>query len=226
MSFEFSCFISYPHGQKNVLVPFINDFVAGLEREIYAQTSKSVFVDEYLEGGDWLDEKIGPNLCKSACMILFYTPLYFATEHIYCARELKAMQDLETRRLKLLEDKGKGLIIPIILRGKKKFPRALQNQRKFYDFTDIEFNNPGDVFRAKFAKEIKEIAQYIVDRCDQLDEISPQLSHNCQAFRLPNAKEARQFVEEVLGREIVDIPVSFVIRTEDETINAEQHRGQ
>jgi hypothetical protein len=226
MSFEFSCFISYPHGQKNVLVPFINDFVDGLEREIYSQTSKSIFVDEYLEGGDWLDEKIGPNLCKSACMILFYTPLYFATEHIYCARELKAMQDLEERRLRFLEDKGKGLIIPIILRGKKKFPLALQNQRKFYDFTDIEFNNPGDVFRAKFAKEIKEIAQYIVDRCDQLDEISHQLSHNCQAFRLPDAKEARQFVEGVLGKEIVDIPVSFVIRTEDETANTEQHRGQ
>src|SRR5688572_5088633 len=158
MSFEFCCFISYPHGQKNVLVPFINDFVDGLEKEIFAQTSKRVFVDKYLEGGDWLDEEIGPNLCKSACMILFYTPLYFATEHIYCARELKAMEDLEQKRMGMLKDKGKGLIIPIVLRGEKKFPQTLKSKRLYYDFTAIEFNNPTDILKVKYAKEIKEIA--------------------------------------------------------------------
>lgn len=226
MSFEFSCFISYPHGQKNVLVPFINDFVDGLEKEIYAQTSKTVFVDKFLEGGDWLDEKIGPNLCRSACMILFYTPLYFATEHIYCARELKAMQDLEEKRLKLLGDKGKGLIIPIVLRGEKKFPNALRNKRLYYNFTAIEFNNPSDILQVKYSKEIKEIAQYIVDRCDQLDEIFHQLSHNCSAFRLPDDDEARQFVETVLEKKIVDIPVSFVIRTEDEGNGGDKNSGQ
>jgi hypothetical protein len=224
MSFEFSCFISYAHGQRNVMVSFINDFVDGLEREIYAQINKTVFVDKYLEGGDWLDESISLNLCKSACMILVYTPLYFATEHVYCARELKAMQDLEERRLKLVENK-KGLIIPIIVRGKENFPQVL-NKRKVYDFTSIEFNDPGDVFRAKFASEIKAIAQYIVDRCHQLDKISSQLSHNCEAFRLPDADEARQFVETVLRKEIVDNPVLFPTRTQDEigsgAINGEQ----
>ena len=74
-----------------------------------------------------LDEEIGPDLCKSACMILIYTPLYFDTEHIYCARELKAMQESgSTAPLRLIGDKGKGLIIPIVLRGEKTLPKGLK----------------------------------------------------------------------------------------------------
>jgi hypothetical protein len=217
MSFEFCCFISYPHGQSNVLVPFISDFVDGLEKEVYAQTSKKVFVDQkYLQGGDWLDEEIGPSICRSACMILFYTPLYFDTDHIYCARELKAMQDLEEKRLNLLKDKGKGLIIPIILRGEKKFPEQLSKKRLYYNFTAIEFNNPTDIIRVKYSKEIKEIAEYIIDRCDQLEQVSGGLSHNCETFRLPNSDEAKEFVETVLGKKIVDVPVPFVIRSDNQ----------
>ena len=214
MAFPYCCFISYPHGQENVLVPFVEDFVKGLETEIYAQTRKKVWIDyKFLKGGFRLDEEIGPDLCKSACMILIYTPLYFDTEHLYCARELKAMQELEAQRLCVIGDKGKGLIIPIVLRGEKRFPKALSKERLYYNFTDIEFNNPTETIRAKHAKEIREIAEYIIDRCEHLDEVENQIQHNCDEYRLPSTTSAQDFVATVLEKKIVEVVVPFVGRT-------------
>jgi len=124
MAFEYCCFISYPHGQENVLVPIVDDFVQGLKKELGAQDRRPLWFDQVLTGGRQVDEAIDAGLCKSACMIMLYTPLYFDTEHTYCAQELKAMQDLEEERLKFLNDKSAGLIIPVILRGEKRFPEA------------------------------------------------------------------------------------------------------
>ena len=218
MPYEYCCFISYPHGQDDVLVPFVKELVKGLEKEIYAQTKKRVWFDvDCLQGGSRIDQEIGPDICKSVCMILIYTPLYFDTEHVYCARELKAMQDLEERRLKVVKDKGKGLIIPIVLRGANRFPSALSQERLFYKFTDIQFNNPEEKVQVKYAKEILDIANYIVDRCFSLDEVADQLPHDCDTFALPSYDEAKQFVEKVLGKNISEVAVPFVVRTPEST---------
>lgn len=217
MAFEFCCFISYPHGQKDYLKPYIKNFVKGLENEVYAQTKKKIFVDyDCLEGGNWLDEKIGPSICKSVCMIFLYTPLYFDTEHTYCARELKAMELIEKQRMDLLKDKSNGLIIPIILRGPKRFPEAIKKRRIYYDFNDIEYNDPNVTISTKFPKEIKKIAEYIIDRCYDLKAIENH-QHNCDAYPMPSEQEAIEFVETVLGEKIVDAPVNFVNRTETST---------
>jgi len=216
MAFDYCCFVSYPHGQGDVLVPFVNDFVDGLKTEIGAQTRKKVWIDyEFIKGGYRLDEEIGPDLCRSACMILLYTPLYFDTEHTYCARELKAMQELEEQRLQLLKDKGKGLIVPVILRGQKRFPKALSEKRMCYEFTGIEFNNPEEKIRVKYAKQIREIAEYIVERCELLDEIAGSLPADCEKFCLPSPTDAKAFVEMVLKKAITEVAVQFVVRTEE-----------
>ncbi len=132
MAYDYCCFVSYPRGQNNEMVPLVEDFVAGLEKEIKLQIRKDVWIDyKFLKGGTRLDQEIGPTICKSACMLLIYTPLYFDTEHTYCARELTAMQQLEEKRLSLLRDKGKGLIIPVIIRGEKRFPKALSENRLY-----------------------------------------------------------------------------------------------
>src|SRR5688500_16106433 len=109
MAFEFCCFISYPHVQEEVLVPTVDYFVQGLKREIGAMDRRPLWFDQVLTGGRRIEEAIGAGLCKSACMIMLYTPLYFDEEHVYCARELKAMQDLEEERLRTLQDKSFGL---------------------------------------------------------------------------------------------------------------------
>src|SRR2546426_8403805 len=119
MPLEYSCFISYPHGKGKSLESFIKEFVAALSDEIYAQTRKDIWVDyKRLEGGYLFNEQIAADLCKTACMITIYTPLYFDREHTYCAREFKAMEDLETERTRILKNKmdpARGLIIPIVL---------------------------------------------------------------------------------------------------------------
>jgi hypothetical protein len=218
MGYEYCCFISYPHGQDNVLVPFVEDFVKGLETEIKAIMRRKVWVDyNFIKGGNRLDEEIGPDICRSVCMILLYTPLYFDTEHTYCARELKAMQDLESQRLKSLKDKGKGLIIPIVLRGEKRFPKVLSESRVYYRFTDIEFNDPKLKISEKYAKELKEIAEYIFDRCEQLDQVAGKSSHDCESFCLPSPEDAKRFVETVLGKTITDVAVPFVVRTDQDS---------
>jgi hypothetical protein len=215
MAFEYCCFVSYPHGQDDVLVPFVDDFVKGLETEIKAQTRKKVWIDyKFMTGGYRLDQEIGPDLCKSACMVMLYTPLYFDEEHTYCARELKAMQELEERRLLPLKDKGKGLIVPIILRGPKKFPKVLSDKGLYYDFTDIELNDPTEKIRVRYAKEIREIAEYIIDRCDCLDEVADSLPVDCDKYCLPSVGDAKLFVETVLGKKITSVAVPFVVRTE------------
>lgn len=211
MPYEYCCFVSYPHGQNNVLVPLVQKIVEALKKEIGAQIRKEIWLDaDFLQAGQLLDDEIGSKLCKSACMILFYTPLYFDTEHIYCARELKAMQLLEEQRLKLLKEKTNGLIIPIILRGEKKYP--LGKRWKYYSFTDIEMNDPIEQIPIKYAREIRSIAEYIIDRCAELDEVLASNPYDCSQYFLPSAEEAKEFVETVLKKKILDVQVSFVGR--------------
>jgi hypothetical protein len=210
MAFEYCCFISYPHGQDDVLRPIVKNFLEGLEVEIKALTrTKPAWTDHIMKGGNKVPETIGLNLCKSACMILLYTPLYFDAENVWCAREFQAMQKLENKRLCLLADKSNGLIIPIILRGENKFPKSISNIN-YIKFTDIEFNNPRHKIRVKYASKIKEIAEYIVDRCKELDAASNNISHDCSQFALPSPEEAKRFVEN-----LPDFAVGFVGRTEN-----------
>ena len=211
MPYEYCCFVSYPHGQNNVLVPLVQKIVEALEKEIGAQIRKRVWLDSnFLQGGNIINSEIGSKLCKSACMILFYTPLYFDREHLYCAQELKAMQDLEEQRLKLLKEKGNGLIIPIILRGEKKYP--LSTRYKYYKFTDIEMNDPIEQIPLKYAKEIRSIAEYIIERYEELDAVAHLLPSNCNEYSLPSEDDAQRFVENVLMKKIKDVEVSFVGR--------------
>ncbi|HEX8336438.1 MAG TPA: toll/interleukin-1 receptor domain-containing protein [Pyrinomonadaceae bacterium] len=200
MAFDFCCFISYPHGQDDVLVPFVKDFVEGLSKEVKSQSRTPIWIDyQYLKGGSRIGAKIGPSICKSACMIVFYTPLYFDAEHTYCARELRAMEKLEAARLAHLKDKSDGLIITVILRGAKKFPKALED-RKFYRFDDIDLNDPVDKIQFRYKSNIREIAEYILERYDSLVEVAGDIKQDCDAFCLPSEEEARDYVAKLLGR--------------------------
>lgn len=213
MAFEYSCFISYPHGQDNVLVPIVQDFVEGLKIELGAQSRKRVWFDQILTGGQRVDEAISAGLCKSGCMIMFYTPLYFDEAHTYCARELMAMQDLEEDRKQFIADKSRGLIIPIILRGEQRFPAHLK-QRLYYDFTQHLFNNRRVKIRQKYARQIQEIASYVLDQCASLDTAGSSLQHDCDNYRMPSVDVTKTFVQTVLERRIVEVADAFPGRSD------------
>jgi hypothetical protein len=212
MAYEYCCFVSYPHGQNNVLVPLVQKIVEALKNEVGAQLKKGVWLDhEHLQGGQLLDSEIAYGLCKSACMIMIYTPLYFDSEHVYCARELKAMQELEERRLAPLANKNNRLIIPIILRGEKKYP--LQGKWVYHSFTDIEMNDPIEQIPIRYAKKIREIAEYIVDRCQELDASLHAVKHDCEQYSLPTIEDTKLFVESIIGKKMQLNDVPFVGRS-------------
>lgn len=212
MSYEYFCFVSYPHGKRDAIKHKVEDFIAGLERELALFTpsdKKSVYYDsgdDGLAGGVDIGSELGRNLCKSVCLVFIYAPVYFDKKNLNCARELKAMHDLEQERLGQITRTTKGLIIPVIFGGLSRFPKSLQS-RFYRDLTDISFaNTRRNMISTKFSKQIKEIAQYIADRCYEFDQIKKDIWKKCDNFPLPSEKDAMEYVEKVFGNEEQPFP--------------------
>jgi TIR domain-containing protein len=202
MPLEYCCFISYPHGQQNVLKPLMTEFLEGLRSEVYAQTKKKLWIDfECLQGGDRWSDKLASELCKSVCMIVVYTPLYFDPENAFCGREYKAMEMLEEKRLKLLparSDRNHGLIIPIVLRGEKRLPSVIKSHQ-YYSFNDIELADPQVKIRQKYSAEIRKIADYIIDRCYEFEGLQDDPCKECDEYVLPSETETKAYLQTILG---------------------------
>jgi hypothetical protein len=210
MPLEYCCFISYPHGQDNVLQPLMKEFLEGLRSEVYAQTRKRVWIDfECLQGGDRWSDKLGSELCKSVCMIVVYTPLYFDQENAFCGREYRAMELLEEKRLKLLppQNRNHGLIIPIVLRGEKRLPSVIKSHQ-YYSFNDIELADPQVKIRQKYSAEIKKIAEYILDRCYEFDGLKVDPCTECDQFVLPSENETRAYLQTISGLSVSLTPLN------------------
>ncbi|MFY9608644.1 MAG: toll/interleukin-1 receptor domain-containing protein [Blastocatellia bacterium] len=210
MPIEYCCFISYPHGQDNVLKPLMKEFFDGLRAEVYAQTRKRIWIDfECLQEGDRWNDKLATDLCKSICMVVVYTPLYFDAENAFCAREYSAMELLEEKRLRLLASASRthGLIIPIVLRGEKRLPSVIK-RHQYYKFDDLDLADPQVKVRQRYASEIHKIAEYIIDRCYEFDRMGSDPCTECDTFTLPSHAETKAYIERVL-----DIRVSLDLET-------------
>lgn len=210
MAIKYSCFISYPHGKGSAYEKFVRGFVEALSDEVYAQTYKEIWIDFNRLGGGYLfNEKIAEDLCRAACMVVIYTPLYFDLEHTYCAREYKAMEILENFRREQLRgrfDSTKGLIIPVVLRGWDAIPAGVKNTRHAYNFEKLLLADTTLKIRELFADKIKEIADYIVKCSREFDQVSAEVSvdlcSECDEYRLPSETEAQVFVAGLLGRPV------------------------
>jgi hypothetical protein len=206
MPLDFSCFVSFASAQEKVLEPLVSDLVRGLKQEIYVLTRKEVWIDsERLEGGQRFNERLATDLCKSVCMVVLYTPLYFDIEHTYCAREYRAMEILEERRFTSFNgklDKSNGLILPIIVRGEKTFPRAIRDERQCYFFDDILLADPEVKLRSRYADQIRQMSEYIFERCNSFDGLPEDVCADCDEFVLPSDVEAREYLVKLLGKSI------------------------
>src|SRR5215475_6616902 len=104
-----ACFISYRHGQYELMRQFTADLCAALRSELEPMLHGcGVYVDDRLMGGDLYSVALARNLYESATMVMVYTPTYFDAEHPYCAREYTAMIALEQERLSRLRVIGRG----------------------------------------------------------------------------------------------------------------------
>jgi hypothetical protein len=198
MKFEYACFISYRHGPEHSLRPIIDELYDDISGEIGLQLEHQIYLDkERMQGGANLDQSIAYALCKSACMLVFYTPLYFHKNAPYCAREFKAMQMLEERRMALVNDpreKIKTLIIPIVFRKPPQLPADI-NSRMYYDFQELHATRFKIRKRPRdYLAMVKKISDYIVDRCRLLESLPTDPCSGCHQFELPTVDEVAEWL--------------------------------
>ena len=107
------------------------------------------------------------------------------------------MQKLEEERLRLLENPSEhiyGLIIPIIFRGVDNLPSEIKNQRQYVRFDSFLLSDVEMWRHPDFAPKIREIAEYIADRCRVFDKLSEDPCGNCSEFALPDEEEIREWL--------------------------------
>src|SRR3954447_18759174 len=104
MAFKYSCFISYCHGQEELMKGFMDQLKRALKAELEPLLDEEVYIDdERLKPGSLYNEALASAICESICMIVVYSPRY--ERHEYCRREFAAMESLEQPRKQML---GRG----------------------------------------------------------------------------------------------------------------------
>ena len=189
--FRYACFISYSHGEEELVRGFVAQFRAALQGELEPLVDRPVYIDEQLRAGDLWERKLATALCESVCMVVIYSPVY--ERRPYCGREFEAMVQLETQRRALLPDENppRGLIIPVVLRGFKQLPPRIQAERQALDFSHFSLadeqmkRNPG------FAPRIREVAERIQEHFLALESLEGQACQDCGQFNLPGEDQVQ-----------------------------------
>lgn len=198
MPLQYSCFISYRHSQDDIT----EDLVSSLKTELSRWIDMEIYVDKgRLKGGDFFNNELARALCESVCLIVVYTPTYFSKKNTYCAREYKAMELLEEQRLNTLglpKNKQHGLIIPIVYRGDKKLPEIIKNERQYYLFEAFQISGRDNLDNPEYAQEIREIAEYIEERFEELKAIEDEICLPCETIDFPAEVEIYDWLENML----------------------------
>jgi hypothetical protein len=204
MPFQHACFVSYRHLDQRTIDEEIDPFVHALEGELgnWIDVDQRLFVDrDRMGAGTFIQPALSNALCRSACMIVLYTPVYFSLKHTYCAREYRAMEVLEEVRLARLPDqkKDEGLIIPVILRGKEHFPLVIRDRRLAYAFSfDRLFLLPTASRKLQLKAHVLKIAERIYQRWTLLAPFADEFTSNCQRFAFPTEHEVRSWLENLV----------------------------
>jgi hypothetical protein len=189
MAFKYACFVSYCHGQHELVKSFIDQLKEALNAELDTLLDEEVYVDEErLAPGYRYNEALAKAICQSVCMIVVYTPRY--ERHEYCVREFEAMELLEKRRRErlgsLLED-AKGFIIPIVFRGDNDLPPRIRQRLHFADFSRFTLATPEIKRNPEYLDEIGQIARLINEQYQVFVRAGADPCTECHQFELPPA---------------------------------------
>jgi hypothetical protein len=196
--FRHACFISFPIPKNTLIRPAVVEIREDLLAEINAQISdRDVYVDEG-RLVDVYDDSIVTALCESACMVMIYTQRYFGKADEHCAREYRAMEILEEARLKAIETEPcqeHSLIVPVVLRGANSFPRGIMAHRRIYNFERYYLMESRARRKSRdYLRDIKEIAEHVVQHCMILEERLQNPCGHCDDFLLPSVEEIRDML--------------------------------
>lgn len=194
MPLKYACFLSFRGIQREHYKRIVEQIYSGLTDELSylleLEHGQPVYRDEKrLSTGDSIPAETQQALCESACMVLLYTPRYFAS--VNCALEYKAMEKLEDKRLSLLEshnEKKLRLIIPIVFRGSQDLPEEIRLNQKTIFMNDV---STSEVDRPKLVK----VAEYIAERYRSLSKVELDLNASYKDFMFPSKEEIKTWLE-------------------------------
>ncbi len=194
-----ACFVSYRHTDDPDAHAFVKAFVRQLRKQLKWWLPKSpIFFDEEgLKVGDRFNEELAFQLCRSACMVMFFSPLHFDVLHPYCALEYQAMLRLEGQRLgaAVADLRNKGLIFPVVFRGLNCLPSEIIVSRGYENFDHIVVES--DFEKRDCQKRLKEIAEQIFLRYKALSNAGVFDTTNCHQFRFHNRVEIEGWLMQV-----------------------------
>ena len=191
--FQNSCFISYRHGNPEDRDDLLNSFATQvkdlLAEELWAFHKPVFFDEERIKGGYVLNPVLGSAICKSVCSVVIFVRDYLSKQNPYCAAELMAMLECESGRLAKLgiepEQAQHRQIITIILRDPDLLPDEL-DKRKWYDCSKFGLQRKPLRDYEKYEPYFKEIAKFIRDWYDTVEEDETVLCQHCDQVRLPD----------------------------------------
>ena len=192
--FQWACFVSYRHGQGDLIKDFIEDLSKALENRLgLLGMGLKVFVDkERLSPSFSVTPGLAEAICRSVCMVVVYNNGYFDKNNPFCAREFCTMVELEEERLRSNKlDPKLNLIIPVMLRHAEHIPTPIYD-RNPCDFSSL-YTNPEEHYRIlrlksklkqttleiAYAKEIDRIAQIIMEIYQLLSALDVDLFNKC-----------------------------------------------
>lgn len=190
--FKYACFVSYCHGQRELVKTFIDQLRDALEAELETRLDEPLYIDQdRLEPGYRYNEELARAICQSVCMIVVYSPRY--GRHEYCVREFEAMVQLEEARRELLGAAGHGhaFIIPIIFRGDENVPARIKDHLHYVDFSKFTLAEKRLAENAQYAEAIKRIARVIDDNYSAFQDTTANPCAKCEEFSLPAAPVER-----------------------------------
>jgi TIR domain len=198
MSHINACFISYRHTNADSQ-KYVQAFVKQLGKQLglLLPNAPLFFDEEGLKVGDLYNEELAGELCRSACMVMFFLPLHFDINHPYCAREYHAMLDLEKQRLGVgvADLKNKGLIFPVVYRGLADLPEEIKTRRNYLNFE--HFIDEREFQCRACHRELKTLADQIATRYRALTQADILQVEPCEDFRFPDLEVIRPWLETV-----------------------------
>jgi hypothetical protein len=192
MPFKYSCFISYCHGQHELMQQFIKELTDALKNYIEPYLGEPVFIDEErLKPGYLFNPALAEALCQSVCMIVVYSPTY--EDRPYCLREYAAMEELQERRFRMMGRTigERGMIIPIVFRGEEFIPPKLKGHIHYADFSRFTLAETGIKNSPPYINKIEDIARHIRRLYDDLNGLAADPCEDCGSFVIPGAGRLR-----------------------------------
>lgn len=203
-----ACFISYRHTNDPDAHAFVKAFVRQLKRQLswWLPNAPVYFDEDGLKVGDLYNDELAYQLCRSACMVMFFSPLHFDVLHPYCALEYRAMLKLEETRLgaTLADLRNKGLIFPVVFRGLECLPAEISGSRNYENFDHIVVAT--DFQNRKCQIKLNEIAKQIFVRYRALQNAGIFNSGDCGQFKFPARADIDEWLIGVSQLRLYNMP--------------------